>query len=556
MVLVAGGALGFAQAGQDSRETVPAPAQPASERLDAEAPSFTFKAVTRMAIVQVVVRDKEDNPIRDLTANDLRVSEKIGDSPEIPEKIASFRPINEVVAQQSTKTAGIVLGWLHKSFCPLTGAYELSYYLSPESRKDGLHRVSVTSSRPQLRLFFRTAYKIEADKPAEVGATELAGKPASSQLQRQQLIEAERKSHPELELALIACYDTLNVTNFHLDVRKVETKSADKVTVQSQVPVDSYEFTVPGTYFASLPASERNHPRHLDFSFCKFEYGGLPIRESEGTVMVGRAPEEYSLLSDQGFAHTITVERQRCVPAEDRMVCEPPVTIKEMQQRLVIKIALSARLVVRDRETGAFGTAEILLGPLPKDRFPALIPEGQTNDSFGTADPNTPLAMCGDVYQLAPWTTKLPLFSEIDAVAPLYATSLAVYSRFFTVGIPGVTSRTEWLGINYQGAFGVDRPGKYEFDLYSDDGAKVYIDGKLVVSDDTIHEAHGSRGKIQLDAGAHNIRVSYFQGPRVEVALLLLVKPPGRGWRVFDTRDFPNPEQPSSQRGKLPLPEN
>ena len=107
--------------------------------------------------------------------------------------------------------------------------------------------------------------------------------------------------------------------------------------------------------------------------------------------------------------------------------------------------------------------------------------------------------------------------------------------------------------MNYWGVFGLDRPGKYQFDLLSDDGAKVYIDSKLIVSDDSLHSPQGSRGKVQLAAGAHDIRISYFQGPRTEVALVLLVKPPGRSWRLFDTRDFP--ADPAAQRQKLAAPE-
>ena len=512
-----------------------------------------------MVIVDVVARDSEDNPVFDLTANDLQISEKIGDSSAtIPEKIASFHSVSEVGTQRSIATSGIVLGWLHKSFCLLTGAYELSYYLSPESRRDGLHYLLVTSSRPGLRLFFRPGYRIEADKPAETGAMDVASKPTDSQQQKQQFVEIERKTHPELELALVGCYDTLNLTNFHLDVHPVETtpEHNDRKKSPARVPTDSYEFTVPASFFSSLPVSERNPPRHLDYSFCRFESGGQPIREFEGTVTVGTGPEDYSGMSERGFVHTITVERPRCVPMKDTLVCDPPLTEAEIVQQLPIRIALSARLAVRDRESGALGTAELLLLPLPRDPIPVPIPEGQTSDSFGTLAPKTPLDMCGDVYQLAPWTTNLPHFSELDAIAPLYASSYGVYSRFFTAGIPGVTSRTEWFGINYQGVFGIDRPGKYEFDLLSDDGAKIYVDGKLVASDDTIHPVQRFRGKIQLETGAHNLRISYFQGPRTEVALILQVKPPGKSWRLFDTRDFPSPDQPSYQRKKLPLPEN
>ena len=520
IVALASGAAGFAQNDrQNADQAAPVPAQPISDQAPSEAPSFTFKVTTRMVIVEVVVRDSEDNPVRNLTAKDLQVSETIGDSKELPERIASFRAVSKPVAQ-TPETRGIVLGWLHKSFCALTGAYELSYYLSPESRKDGLHRISVTSSRQDLTLYFRPGYKIEADKPAEVRAGELGGNGKNLQLQQQQAM-AERKAHPEMELAMIACYDTLDTTTFQLGLQKVKSRQGV-----------AYEFVVPGSYFASLPENEHDRPTQLDYSLCTFEHGGHPLLHFEGMVQVEAGPENGPPLSRRGFVHSFTFDPQQHNVSP-----------------------LSARLVVRDRNTGALGSGEILLQPLDRDHFPAPIPEGQTNSRFGVPTRDTPLALCGDVYQLAPWTTHLPRFSEIDALAPIYATSLGVYSRFFTLGIPGITSRTEWFGVNYWGVFGVDRPGKYEFDLLSDDGAKVYVDEKLIVSDDTLHPAQGSRGKVQLGSGAHDIRVSYFQGPRTEVALVLLVKPPGRGWRLFDTRDFPNPEESSAQRKKLPEPE-
>ena len=547
---------------QDAHNPAQDPAAPnqSTEPNSAQPPLFTFKATTRMVIVDVIARDSEDNPVLDLTANDLRVSEKIGDS-ATAETIASFRPVQEVGTEKAIATSGIVLGWLHKSFCPLKGAYELSYYLSEETRKDGLHRILLNSSRPGLRFFFRPGYRVEADKSAELAAVQPESKQTDSQQQKQQFVETERKAHPELELALVGCYDTLNLTSFHLDVHPVKLpddnpSSKDKRKQGSGPPTDSYELIVPASFFASLPPSERNHPRHLDFSFCRFESSGRPIREFEGTMTVGTSPEDYSMLSERGFVNTITVERQRCTQEGITLKCDPSLTEAEMQQGVTIRIALSARLAVRDRESGAVGTAELLLLPLPQDPIRVTIPEGQVTDSFGSLSPKTPLDMCGDVYQLAPWTTNLPHFSELDAIAPLYATSYGVYSRFFTAGIPGVTSRTEWFGINYQGTFGVDRPGKYEFDLISDDGAKVYVDNKLVASADAIHPVQRLRGKIQLDSGVHDMRVSYFQGPRTEVALVLLVKPPGSSWRLFDTKDFPSPDQSSYQRQKLSLPKD
>jgi hypothetical protein len=127
IAFLASGLLCFAQnADENAHQAAPVPPQPVLNQLQAEAPSFTFKVITRMVIVEVIVRDAADNPVRDLIAKDLRVSETIGDSKELPQKIASFHLVTEPVGQRKDNSKGIVLGWLHKSFCALTGAYELS----------------------------------------------------------------------------------------------------------------------------------------------------------------------------------------------------------------------------------------------------------------------------------------------------------------------------------------------------------------------------------------------------------------------------------------------
>ncbi len=131
---------------------------------------------------------------------------------------------------------------------------------------------------------------------------------------------------------------------------------------------------------------------------------------------------------------------------------------------------------------------------------------------------------------------RLPSSSDLDSIGRVYANSFRVYSRFFTTGIPGITSPTEWFGIEYRGIFGVDRAWEYDFRLVSDDGAAVYIHEQLVVRDDSLHPARRSQGKARLVSGTHRIRVSYFQGARPEVALVLVVKPPKGSWQVFDTR--------------------
>jgi hypothetical protein len=140
------------------------------------------------------------------------------------------------------------LGWLHPSFCLLNGAYELSYYLSPESRKDGLHRISVSSSRPNVRLFFCAGYKIEADKPVAASAEELADQKTNPQLQKQRWLQALREQHSVLELSRIACYDAVGVRKFVVNVQKVKSilvddpaksKTTDNANQKSPTPLDT-----------------------------------------------------------------------------------------------------------------------------------------------------------------------------------------------------------------------------------------------------------------------------------------------------------------------------
>jgi len=53
-------------------------------------------------------------------------------------------------------------------------------------------------------------------------------------------------------------------------------------------------------------------------------------------------------------------------------------------------------------------------------------------------------------------------------------------------------------GLRFEGYFKLLNAGEYTFTLTSDDGAKLYVDGKLVVDNDGIHAAQPKSGKIEL----------------------------------------------------------
>ena len=166
---------------------------------------------------------------------------------------------------------------------------------------------------------------------------------------------------------------------------------------------------------------------------------------------------------------------------------------------------------------------------------------GEPVYSFGTSVASNS-GLRGTIYYLEPGAEKLPDFSRLEPVGTIYTKYLCVPARAFEEGFPGVTDRFEWFAIDYKGRFWVANPGTYRFALASDDGSILYIDDKRVIQNDKQHPVMEKLGKVKLKAGPHDIRVSYFQGPRFHVALVLQVAGPGDDrLHVFHTDEFQPP---------------
>lgn len=177
--------------------------------------------------------------------------------------------------------------------------------------------------------------------------------------------------------------------------------------------------------------------------------------------------------------------------------------------------------------------------------FPALTAGQEAVPTFGTTVV-IPSGLRGLVYHIRRYTSRLPNFEKLKPVGTIYTSSLNIPSQDFRQGFPGVTDRFEWFAIDYTGRFWIDRPGTYRFLLTSDDGARLYIDDELIVDNDGVHPPEDKTGSVSLSGGIHRIRVSYFQGRRYQVALVLQVAPPGEPFRVFSTDEFKPPLHPDT----------
>jgi hypothetical protein len=89
----------------------------------------------------------------------------------------------------------------------------------------------------------------------------------------------------------------------------------------------------------------------------------------------------------------------------------------------------------------------------------------------------------------------------------------------FNLNIPG--RRADDFAVRYSAFINVPYEGLYKFFIKSDDGSKLYIDDKLVVSNNGLHDMTVEKtGNIWLSFGYHKIRVEYFEKTGVEDILI------------------------------------
>lgn len=126
---------------------------------------------------------------------------------------------------------------------------------------------------------------------------------------------------------------------------------------------------------------------------------------------------------------------------------------------------------------------------------------------------------------------KLPDFSKLQ---PVEVGEAGEFSA-------SVTKLKDHFALRFDGHIQIPVDGNYLFLLHSDDGSKLYIDGKVVVDNDGIHAGQQKRKQQQMKAGLHTVAVEFFeqaggeelkvefQGPSMpqqDLATLITAPPP------------------------------
>ena len=161
-------------------------------------------------------------------------------------------------------------------------------------------------------------------------------------------------------------------------------------------------------------------------------------------------------------------------------------------------------------KTSASALAAFLHDPLavrPSGRMPSLgLTESEAHDIAAyllreqVVAGSDPTGLQAAYYEAA-FEDAIP---DFDALTPV---RLSVSEGF---ELP--EHRPDRFGVRFDGFVRVDVPGEYTFFTRSDDGSRLWVDGRLVVSNTGFHGMDEEQGTILLEPGVHTIRVTMFEG--------------------------------------------
>ncbi len=111
-------------------------------------------------------------------------------------------------------------------------------------------------------------------------------------------------------------------------------------------------------------------------------------------------------------------------------------------------------------------------------------------------------------YEISQFVGNVPDFGTLS----LYESSVADQLNFASTSGPAVGgSLDNYVAAEFVGYLDVPEDGVYTLSLESDDGSILWIGDEEVVNNDGLHGMQTQSGAIGLEAGAHELRVGFFE---------------------------------------------
>jgi hypothetical protein len=456
-----------------------------------------LKIQTNEVVLDVVARDRRNNPVNDLKQEEFQVFEVGKHADKAPRRILSMRTIDPHKDESRAGRAESGFKISSGAVCALRMVthYELAIVAAGEP---GYHPVVLKTSRKDVTLSYRRRYYV-------------APQPSGAQASADASAKGSKVKSDDIALGEAACYHPLVPPTLAITAHPSFAAGEDATRYQVVVRPES---------LAGIGLTSPDSKVKLDFGICLFDATGLVLGYMKSSADQTVAAADFADIQARGFSTLLQVPGKQS--------------------------PYLARVAVRERETGNVGVVDVarpITAAEQAERMKMIIRQTGFLQSFGTVTPreNT---FCGDVYELSSGIAVLPDFWNLDPVGSIYTEMLNVPEQDISgqQGIPGITRTTIFFGVDYWGEFYITEPGDYTFELNSDDGSKLEIDNQEVIEVDGLHPPQAKSGHVNLGVGRHTIHVPYFQGTPTLLALILRIKPPGKHMVDFYLKDYVAPK--------------
>jgi len=138
------------------------------------------------------------------------------------------------------------------------------------------------------------------------------------------------------------------------------------------------------------------------------------------------------------------------------------------------------------------------------DQFSYIISDGRGGEDTGLVTVNVTagngLAVEYEYYE-GNWNV-LPDFDSLTPAASGTQKDFSLINR----------NKDDYFAFRFHSGLDIPKDGRYYMFVYSDDGSKIFIDGKLVINNDGARRSRfWKRARLELTAGVHEIEVQYLE---------------------------------------------
>lgn len=170
------------------------------------------------------------------------------------------------------------------------------------------------------------------------------------------------------------------------------------------------------------------------------------------------------------------------------------------------------------RSANAESNSEVAMAPLMIQGDHGPVAFRNINYKLYGSDKLTTSAVKYAYYEVEPPIALLPNFDSIPVIET---------GNTEIMDVDKLSKRRHGVAFQFTSDLNVPKTGEYLFHQYSDDGSKLYIDGKLIIDHDGRHGFEPKRGLIDLSEGTHQLQIDYFNN-NWRKGMLLQYEGPGQ----------------------------